>query len=471
MNLAGGEPTTFPERTLQELLAPNSVIFFARDWARIGEKTSQFARDIADVAGIDGPYLTGESQLASACIAKKMYWLSRRVTTRIEDMAYCMLGIFDINMPLLYGEGSKSFVRLQEEIIKVSNDHTIFCWTWIDSVARDWVSMLAPSPEAFKYSGSVVQSTSIAKTVSTYSITNAGLSIGLPLIQSWSYYFVVLRAQYESDEQHRAACIPVRGFLDNVRSGDNRLMQRAPFPSVVLFLPPPWAITEQHILVRSRTNPLRGILTAPESSFKYSLLVTVGKTKYLLDKRLSSLSQFGPGEAISLVEKTKGVIGLETYPRGLFDVDRSLFLFNCELRDSVYGGFLRFGQLQNTDAVVFFAIKINPRSRTLWFCEALPASSWGEVEGGRKTLLDHLATQVAFQTDDQLFNSSEKAAASAMIVGEIGSSRHNFSVAHVFFSEVSFSRAGLFLNRRLFDRRTSHSLLATYDDHRKRADD
>jgi hypothetical protein len=57
-----------------------------------------------------------------------MSWASKRVTTRPEDVAYCLLGIFGINMPLLYGEGDKAFLRLQEEIIKTSDDHSIFAW-------------------------------------------------------------------------------------------------------------------------------------------------------------------------------------------------------------------------------------------------------------------------------------------------------------------------------------------------------
>jgi hypothetical protein len=57
-----------------------------------------------------------------------MHWASRRETTREEDMAYCLLGLFDINLPLLYGEGKKTFYRLQEEIIKHLDDHTIFIW-------------------------------------------------------------------------------------------------------------------------------------------------------------------------------------------------------------------------------------------------------------------------------------------------------------------------------------------------------
>ncbi len=61
-------------------------------------------------------------------MARKMSWASRRVTTRLEDMAYCLLGIFDVNMPLIYGEGRKAFLRLQQEIMKSTIDHSLFAW-------------------------------------------------------------------------------------------------------------------------------------------------------------------------------------------------------------------------------------------------------------------------------------------------------------------------------------------------------
>ena len=61
-------------------------------------------------------------------IATKMSWASKRKTTRVEDMAYCLLGIFNINMPLLYGEGDKAFIRFQSEIIKHSDDESILAF-------------------------------------------------------------------------------------------------------------------------------------------------------------------------------------------------------------------------------------------------------------------------------------------------------------------------------------------------------
>ena len=83
---------------------------------------------LALLTGIDEDVLKGERPPARCSIAQRMSWASHRVTTRTEDTAYCLIGIFDVNMPMLYGEGQKAFFRLQEEIIKHSDDHTIFAW-------------------------------------------------------------------------------------------------------------------------------------------------------------------------------------------------------------------------------------------------------------------------------------------------------------------------------------------------------
>jgi hypothetical protein len=85
----------------------------------------------------------------SYCVAEKMKWASKRRTTRREDMAYCLLGLFDINMPLLYGEGDRAFERLQEEILKRSDDLSLFLWQ--DEEDSEYVhrGLLARSPAEF----------------------------------------------------------------------------------------------------------------------------------------------------------------------------------------------------------------------------------------------------------------------------------------------------------------------------------
>lgn len=109
--------------TLQELIAPRMVEFYAANWSEIGTKSS-LKEDLAKITGIDTRVLDGEP--ANICnVAERMSWAAWRQTTRVEDMSYCLLGIFGIHMPLLYGEGHRSFMRLQEEILKTTDDLTI----------------------------------------------------------------------------------------------------------------------------------------------------------------------------------------------------------------------------------------------------------------------------------------------------------------------------------------------------------
>lgn len=110
--------------TLQELLAPNTVIFFDQNWVGIGDKT-MLASQISDITKIHKGALMDRSTIHNYSIAQRMSWAADRETTRTEDIAYCLLGIFDINMPLLYGEGPKAFARLQQQIINVSPDQSI----------------------------------------------------------------------------------------------------------------------------------------------------------------------------------------------------------------------------------------------------------------------------------------------------------------------------------------------------------
>ncbi|KAM7184619.1 Heterokaryon incompatibility protein (HET) domain containing protein [Naviculisporaceae sp. PSN 640] len=115
--------------TLQELVAPSSVIFYDRTWAKRGDKSPRsLGKTIQYITGIPLEVLDGRLSPASFSVAQKMSWAAKRKTTRAEDMAYCLLGLFDINMPMIYGEGTKAFYRLQEQICKKTTDLTIFAW-------------------------------------------------------------------------------------------------------------------------------------------------------------------------------------------------------------------------------------------------------------------------------------------------------------------------------------------------------
>ena len=103
-----------------------------------------------------------------------MSWAANRQTTRTEDLAYSLVGLFNINMPLLYGEGEKAFKRLQHEILQSTNDESNFAWT--DD--RVWTSgLLAESPANFADSGDVVPIHQFYR--NPYTMTNQGLQIEL----------------------------------------------------------------------------------------------------------------------------------------------------------------------------------------------------------------------------------------------------------------------------------------------------
>jgi hypothetical protein len=113
--------------TLQELIAPDRVEFYTCGWVWIGTKRSLAPR-LEVSTKIPTSILNGRD-LETCCVAQRMSWASNRQTTRVEDGAYCLLGIFGVNMPLLYGEGSNAFIRLQQEILRQKEDYSLFAWS------------------------------------------------------------------------------------------------------------------------------------------------------------------------------------------------------------------------------------------------------------------------------------------------------------------------------------------------------
>jgi hypothetical protein len=104
--------------TLQELLAPVSVEFFSREGIQFGDKES-LEPQIQQIIGIPAQALQGDP-LSQFSIEKRMSWIGNRETTIEENIVYSLLGIFDIHMPLIYGEGViKALRRLGVEIEKL----------------------------------------------------------------------------------------------------------------------------------------------------------------------------------------------------------------------------------------------------------------------------------------------------------------------------------------------------------------
>ncbi|RFN50421.1 het domain-containing protein [Fusarium flagelliforme] len=145
---------------LQELLAPREVEFFADNWTELGTKWS-LQQYISDTTSIPTSVLLQKKELSEFSVAERMSWASKRDTKREEDMAYCLLGIFDINMPLLYGEGRRSFIRLQETIMRREVDYSIFLWRSTGILGN--TGLLCDSPHYFPTAGVPIRSGGFCK--------------------------------------------------------------------------------------------------------------------------------------------------------------------------------------------------------------------------------------------------------------------------------------------------------------------
>ncbi|KAL1952387.1 hypothetical protein VTO73DRAFT_1536 [Trametes versicolor] len=114
--------------TLQELIAPRSVVFFSKDWTFLGSKCGELAPVICDITRVDENVLTHQQPLESVSVAQRMSWAAKRLTTRLEDRAYSLMGLFGVGIPVIYGEQEYAFIRLQEEILRRIPDPTLLAW-------------------------------------------------------------------------------------------------------------------------------------------------------------------------------------------------------------------------------------------------------------------------------------------------------------------------------------------------------
>ncbi|RYP50925.1 hypothetical protein DL768_003650 [Monosporascus sp. mg162] len=179
--------------TLQELIASRNVCFFNKNWADLHvAKATEFSQQdlLSEITGIPTEAIAG--YIDSFCAAARLGWAAERKTTRVEDVAYSLLGLLDVNMPLLYGEGRKAFRRLQEEILKTRGDHSILAagYRLPNDGPADPLPVLADSPSAFRHCRDFRNRRSDAGSVERYlgrvtahsTWTNVGLQITLPLI-------------------------------------------------------------------------------------------------------------------------------------------------------------------------------------------------------------------------------------------------------------------------------------------------
>ncbi|KAK4226562.1 heterokaryon incompatibility protein-domain-containing protein [Podospora fimiseda] len=167
--------------TLQELIAPIKIEFFDLEWRFVGAR-DDLEGVLSSITNIDESILRDSSGLNLIPAGRKMAWAAGRQTTRQEDRAYSLLGIFGIEMPLLYGEGPKAFYRLQKQIASENNDLSLFAWQrksvkgTENSAARDELSgIFANSPDDFRLCSTLKKHVDRFPSSQEFTITNKGL--------------------------------------------------------------------------------------------------------------------------------------------------------------------------------------------------------------------------------------------------------------------------------------------------------
>ena len=189
--------------TLQELLAPAELVFLTANWTEIGTKTS-LATAVSKITRIDGKVLR-EGNWDGYSVGQKMSWAAGRQTTRLEDEAYCLMGLFGVNMPLLYGEGGRAFLRLQQEVLRVSEDQSIFSWSFhhrgTDTSLRT-SGLMAPSPDFFRDASRVHHLDADESNESIFEVVNHLVRMSTPVIDNVKIIIIF----GEATPQHTRNC-------------------------------------------------------------------------------------------------------------------------------------------------------------------------------------------------------------------------------------------------------------------------
>jgi hypothetical protein len=219
--------------TLQELLAPDEVYFYNGTWSPIGTRTTLYSY-IAQITTIEqdmlqlrrSPYTSSrisiQTLLADKSVAQRMSWAAHRSTSCPEDLAYCLLGLFDVNMPLIYGEGlRKAFFRLQTEILRDSTDQTLLAWS-PETSATSWVGALAVHPKDFASGGNIV--TVPARELS-FEISNRGLRLKMQVIRKSNATFAGVLACHEEDDFSSLLAIPLLQDMSSLGSNERGFIQ------------------------------------------------------------------------------------------------------------------------------------------------------------------------------------------------------------------------------------------------------
>lgn len=220
--------------TLQELIAPVNLVFHSKAWSEVGSRSS-LLDIVSRITGVDEDVLDSgmhrgmrnmshkllrerkETAISRKSVATRMSWFANRETTRPEDIAYSLLGIFGVHMPLLYGEGGvNAFYRLQEAIIRNSDDHSILAWNPSGRPGVEYrIGVFAHHPSQFKNIACICR---LPSSGHLFSVTDRGLQVRLQLVERtkddvWGVqdsdaFWGILRC-YEEDNFYGPLAIPL----------------------------------------------------------------------------------------------------------------------------------------------------------------------------------------------------------------------------------------------------------------------
>ncbi|KAH8156551.1 hypothetical protein CIB48_g11697 [Xylaria polymorpha] len=199
----------------------------------------------------------GTIPINEASVAQRMSWAATRVTKRTEDLAYCLLGIFGITMPMVYGEGDRAFLRLQEVIARHINDDSILAWNFSNDGLSTEPSIvkssggLANSPSNFAYCSRIVPSNPSSHVGGPLSTLGGSLLLRRNVhTDSSGQRFVILQCQLD-DKPMTSIGVPVQ-----VRSeGYDKYIRHPEKPAILIQNTSPASIEEVRIPVDiSHTN-------------------------------------------------------------------------------------------------------------------------------------------------------------------------------------------------------------------------
>jgi hypothetical protein len=331
--------------TLQELIAPDNVVFSDANWHFSGTK-KELQEQLISITGISQGAITGVTYLDSFSVAQKMSWASNRTTTRTEDMAYCLLGIFDVNLPLLYGEGNRAFRRLQEEIIRTTPDLTIFAWCHRRLVPpfdpRTITGVLAADPSVFWAAGSLARLHDVGEAdfaVSNQGIKMQGRAVVRPMVDdstgSITGFGCVLPVCISDHGAGRRRGILLR------KCGYGHFVRQDVYTTVIIEDSWPDASLKGRFL----------LTTMPGTNFW--LKDEIVERSLVLDRRTSVLQLVLPREFT--VEKVWPWIRYDNQDRVFFLIGESKR--DCgAVRLRLGDGYPSRGQISNDDDVLFFAL-------------------------------------------------------------------------------------------------------------------